>query len=172
MTLFDAAGRTLGFAGADGPAIDPRLTGPLSTALRAGPARVLVGTWSSPEDPLAFPCLTFAIGREQGDCLDDWLSHDVNTIEVRVPCDRRRTVVFGIARHGVRRVELVLAGGRRVRARLAPFAAGRRVYLAVAGRRDTVTAVHFVGGPGEHRSALPGYAPSRQCGYASQDELR
>ncbi len=171
-TLLDAAGRTLGFAGIDGPAIDPRLTGPLSTVLRAGPARVLVGAWNTPEDPLTFPCVTFAIGPERGDCLDDLLSHEVNTVEVRVPCDRRRTVVFGIARRGARRVELVLAGGRRVRARMAPFEPRRHVYLAVAGRRDTVTAVHFVGGPGAHRLALPRSAPSRQCGYASQDELR
>jgi hypothetical protein len=171
-TLFDAAGRTLAFAGVDGPAIDPRLTGPLSTVLRAGPARVLVGAWNTPEDPLTFPCLTFAIGRERGDCLHDWLSHEVNTVEVRVPCERRRTVVFGIARRGVRRVELVLSGGRRVRARLAPFTPGQHVYLALAGRRDAVSAVHFLGGPGAHRFSLPRYAPSRQCGYASQDELR
>ena len=62
----------------------------------------------------------------------------------------------------MRRVEIVLAGGRRVRARTAALPHARqRVYLAVLGARDTVTAVHFIGGRTNNGTAqVPAAGPS------------
>ena len=94
----------------------------------------------------------------------------MNSVTALVPCDRRRTVVFGVTRRAVSRVEIMLAGGRRVPARTAviPSGLGRRgkLFLAVLPRRAEVTGVRFAGRRGARSTVpLPGRAPARQCGY-------
>ena len=60
-----------------------------------------------------------------------------------MPCDRRRTILFGTARHDVKRVEIRLSGGRRINAELAAFPRGlgarSKIYLAVIPRRVAAT---------------------------------
>ena len=164
-TLFDASGRELGRTDAR----YERRYRPLKTALRDGPVRVRVGSSSTPLEPAAVPCFGLELGGERSDCPESVAPLDESSIDVRVPCDRRRTVVSGVARPDVRRVEIVLAGGRRVRAKTAPLPHARhRVYLAVIGARDTVTAVHFIGGRtnnGTHKFPVPGRPAVSQCGY-------
>jgi hypothetical protein len=74
-------------------------------------------------------------------------------IVAQATCGPRRTIVFGRA---ASRVEIVLAGGRRVRPRRAD-----KLYLAVFGPRVAVTGVQLAG----RTFPLPGASPSRQCGW-------
>ena len=62
-----------------------------------------------------------------------------------------------------------------MRARTAALPHARhRVYLAEIGARDTVTAVHFIGGRtnnGTHKFPLPGRSAADQCGYELSGKL-
>jgi hypothetical protein len=169
-TLLDGAGRWLGTAYVSGPDDDRALVGRPSTILRAGSSRLVTGTFSTPLEPKR---RGRCIAIDDEDCLDSGgIPTEANSVNVRVRCDRRRTVVFGVARHGVSRVDIMLAGGRRVQAKVAAFGA-QKVYLAALGPRIAVTGVHFTGGPATngHTFVLPGRAPADQCGYESRGEL-
>ena len=174
-TLLDAAGRDLGETFVEGPQNDSKLIGPPKTILAAGtgPARVRVvaGAVRPAFSQRKYSCIGLELGSERGDCGDGSPSVDDDFVTARVPCDRRRTVVFGTTRREVSRVDILLAGGRRVRAQLTPFprglGGGGKVYLAVLGRRDAVTGVRFVGRP-SRSVTLPGHAPDRQCGYETR----
>jgi hypothetical protein len=170
----DAAGLEIGHAGAGGPVDDPVLVGPPSSTLRAGSVRLLVGAFTTPIDDHRVPCFAIAIGRHREDCLDESVGTASNAVHVRVRCDRRQTVIFGTTRGGVTRVDVVTAGGRRVRARLAPLTRGQHVYLVVLGPRAAVSGVHFTGGPRPQAGrtfVLPGRTPASQCGYESRGDL-
>jgi hypothetical protein len=161
---YDASGRPLGTT----DVVDEPEHTPLTTALRAGGARLRVGS-------SVVPCFGLEIGGERSVCPHVVSREDPSSVAVRVPCSLRRTYVFGVARHDVKRVEIVLAGGRRVRVRTARFPHARhRVYLAVLGAREAVRSVRFVGGKtnnGEHAIELPGRPAAEQCGYESSADL-
>jgi hypothetical protein len=164
-TLLDAGGRAIGTAFADGPGIDRRVARRPSLVLATGGERLFAGALATPQSSRRRLC----IGIERGDCREDFLV-DATTVSAVVPCDTRRTVVFGLTRRPVSRVEITLAGGRRVPARIAPIPSGLgrrgKLFLAVLPRRAAVTGVRFAG----RRRALgtvplPGRPPARQCGY-------
>ncbi|WP_157592008.1 hypothetical protein [Solirubrobacter soli] len=169
-TLLDAAGRSLGRTFTSGTADDPALVGAPKTALRVGSERLRTGAFNTPIDPRD---RVRCIALDDDDCLDGAVPTKANSINVRVRCDRRQTVIYGVARRGVRGVDVGLVGGRRVKARVAAFG-DLKVYLAVLGPRVAVSDVHFAGGPannGSHTFVLPGREPARQCGYESFGEL-
>jgi hypothetical protein len=91
-------------------------------------------------------------------------------VTARVSCEPRRTVVFGLARRAIGRVEITLSNGRRIRPRLVRFprASTSSVFLAVLPSRVAVIRVRFLG---RHRLdstrtvQLSARAPARQCGY-------
>jgi hypothetical protein len=174
--MLDAAGRELGAARPDGPGTELKLVGRPSTALAAGPVRVIAGAHVDPASPGRFPCVGLLIGRKRGPCNDEYFSSQESTVTTTVPCDPRRTIVYGIVRSGVKRVEVTLAGGRRVDARLAAFPRGlgikAKVFLAVLDRRVAVTRVRLAG-PRKVAGtvALPGHTPARQCGYEVVDTV-
>jgi hypothetical protein len=180
--LLDAAGTELGQAYVDGPAADSRLIARPSTVLSVGSGRaavrVVAGATVTQLSSHKYACVGVELGRQHSRCDDDADDADANTVTARVSCATRRTVVFGIARHTISRVELTLSNGRRVRARLAAFPRGlgsrNKVFLAVLPRHVAITRVHFVG-PHAHGSAttaaLPTRAPSRQCGYETTNAL-
>ena len=179
-TLLDATGRNIGRVVADGPARDLTLIGRPSRALSVGSGRsavrVVVGAKVSHFFPRGLACLGVEFGRARGRCDDDLDVIDANTVTARVTCGRRRTVVFGIARRAIRRVEITLANGQRVRPRLVAFprASTSSVFLAVFPSRVAVTRVRFLG---RHQfdspdtAVLPTRAPARQCGYEASDSL-
>lgn len=177
--LLDASGFVIGGATAEGPGADQELIGRPSTVLRAGFARLAVGARADPVYGGKNPCVGLALGDERSDCRDDQGQVDSNSINARVPCDRRRTILFGTARHDVKRVEIRLSGGRRINAELAAFPRGlgarSKIYLAVIPRRVAATEVRFVGGApnDDDRTSLelPGRSAARQCGYALQTYL-
>jgi hypothetical protein len=167
----DAGGRALGTAEVEDEPVD----GPTRTLLRAGRARLRAGSFTTRLDPALVPCFEVEIGRARRDCSRAVAPADRSSVEVRVPCGLRRTYVFGLARHDVRRVELVLAGGRRLRAPMTRLPHSRhRVYLAVLGARDAVREVRFAGGQvtgAKPAIALPGRPAAEQCGYESRADL-
>ena len=81
-----------------------------------------------------------------------------------------------MARRAIKRVELILSDGRRVRPRLVKFprASTSSVFLAVFPSRVAVTRVRFLG---RHQFddtdtvALPAREPARQCGYETSGVL-
>jgi hypothetical protein len=168
-TLLDAAGLDLGHVDTYGPADDRALVGRPKTVLRAGSSRLRAGVFNTPWTPRE---RTRCIALDDEDCLAGAIPTEADSINVRVRCDRRQTVIFGVARRSVRRVEITPAGGRRVRPPLVRFGA-QKLYLAAFGPRIAVTSVRFIGGPAADRDtlALPGRAPARQCGYESRAEL-
>jgi hypothetical protein len=175
--LRDPAGRAIGKALIDGPVSDDELIRPPRTLLSAGGVRVVVSAERSLLSPRLFACVGLEIGDERSEC-DDHFDFGLNVLTARVPCENRRTIVFGIARPTVSRIDVRLAGGRSVRAQMARFPSGlgsrAKVFLAVLPRRAVVLGVHFARRHEQGRSdtlKLPTRAPAAQCGYEVRDGL-
>ena len=101
-TLLDASGREIGRASADGPGIDRQVARRPSLVLATGGERLFAGALATPQSSFRHLC----IGLERGDCREDLLLVEMNSVTALVPCDRRRTVVFGVTRRAVSRVEI------------------------------------------------------------------
>jgi hypothetical protein len=176
--LLDATGREVGRAGVEAPGGDLRPVGQPSTVLAAGSVRLVAGAFDTPLDPSKSPCIGIRLGRQRSECRTELAVPEANNVVVHVPCHRRRTVVFGLARRSASRVEVTLSGGRRVRARLAAFPrtlGGRgKVFLAVLDRRAAVTGVRVIDRRRFGKSdtlEMPGRPPAKQCGYESAGQL-
>ena len=104
-TLLDASGRAIGEATADGPGRDLTLLERPSTVLSVGSGRAAVRLVVGAKvgalfaEPLA--CLGIELGRERGQCDDELDLLDFNRVNARVSCERRRTIVFGMARRAI-----------------------------------------------------------------------
>jgi hypothetical protein len=173
--LLDSGGRQIGVASVDGPGDEDTLIGPARTALQVGAgaaaARVVVGAKRSPLSPRLFPCFSLVLGQGRGDC-DDSASAGQSLVTAVVPCDMRRTIVYGVVPGTAPRVQIGLSNGRTVEARMAPYPSGlgthAKVFLAVLPRDVAVARVRFAGQRREGVSdtvKLPTRAPERQCGY-------
>jgi len=122
-------------------------------------------------------CIAFATA---GETMDDCTIFRLGdaSIGALASCSPRRTVVYGMTQHAVRRVEIVLGSGRRVAARVAAFPrrlhTRGRVFLAVLPRDASVTAVRFPGLKLEdepNRVPMPLRPARRQCGYTFEATL-
>ncbi len=173
-SLLDALGRPIGKALAELCACHERQS-PLRTVLSAGRGarRVRVGADVSLHDA----CIGFSAGRRPPPECTEFTVGDA-TVDALVSCARRDTVVYGMTQHAVARVEVELASGRRVDARLARFPASLhasgRAFLAVLGAGASVTGVRFAGVRNSDRvdTVLTPLRPaSRQCGYTFRDSL-
>jgi hypothetical protein len=177
VVLRDPTGHTIGTALPETPDDEDTLIHPARTVLSDGGARVVVSAVKSDLSSRLFACVGLELGGEQSDC-DDAFDFGVNTVTAVVPCQSPRTILFGIARPNVSRVDVRLADGRTVHPRMTRFPAGlgsrARVFLAVLPRRAEATRVHFSRRHEQGRSdtlALPTRAPARQCGYRIFDVL-
>jgi hypothetical protein len=169
--LRDPTGRTIGTALPESPGDDESLIRPPRTLLSEGGAHVVVSAVRTIFSSRLFACVGLELGGERSEC-DDSFDFGVNTATAVVPCQNRRTILFGIARPTVSRVDIRLADGSTVHPQMTRFPAGlgsrARVFLAVLPRRAAVTRVHFARRHEQGRSdmlALPTRAPARQCGY-------
>jgi hypothetical protein len=169
--LRDPTGRTIGTASPETTGDDESLIRPPRTLLSEGGARVVVSAVRTMFSSRRFACVGLELGGEQSRC-DDGFDFGVNTVTAVVPCQGPGTILFGIARPTVSRVDIRLAGGRTMHPQMARFPGGlgsrAKVFLAVIPRRLEVTRVHFSRRHGPGRSdtlALPTRAPARQCGY-------
>jgi hypothetical protein len=173
--LLDAGGRVIGSAYIDGPALEEKLVRRPRTMLRSGSARIVVGGNRGAFSSRIYACVGLEFGSQRGDCDDDFLLSS-NTVNAVVRCAPRQTVLFGIARPDVVRVEIRLADGRDLQARTAKMPAGldtnAKVYLAVLPRNVAVTRVRFARKHVRGRTnvaIMPTRAPSEQCGYRVRD---
>jgi hypothetical protein len=170
--LFDAAGRVIGRATAEGPIDNDTVVRPPRTVLRSGDARVVAGAVGSLLSPRVFACFGVMLGRERNDCQDYDFGH--SSVTAVVPCATRQTILFGLSRPRgvVSRVQIHLTDGRTIEPRFADFPSGTqsraRLWLAVLPRDVAVTHVHFAR---KHKAGdsdnivVPSQPPARQCGY-------
>jgi hypothetical protein len=175
--LRDATGHTIGTADPVTPGDEDSLIRPPRTLLSEGGARVVVSAERGRFSSRLFACVGLELGSEQSEC-DDSFDFGANTLTAVVPCQGPRTILFGIARPTVSRIDIRLADGRTMHPQMARFPAGlgsrARVFLAVLPRRLAVTRVHFARRHEQGRSdtlTLPTRAPARQCGYQVFDTL-
>jgi hypothetical protein len=175
--LRDPTGHTIGSALVETPGDGDSLIRPPRKLLSEGGARVVVSAVRSDFSSRLFACVGLELGSQQSEC-DDGFDFGVNTVTALVPCQSPRTILIGIARPTVSRVDIRLADGRTMHPQMARFPAGlgsrAKVFLAVLPRRAEVTRVHFARRHEEGRSdtlALPTRAPARQCGYRIFDTL-
>jgi hypothetical protein len=176
IAFLDAAGQRVGTGAIECglcPEDDPDPRPVTLLAAGTGKARVRVG--ASVRDPeLHHPdaCIAFATAGEPMDECTQFRFGD-GIVGTLVSCVPRRTVIYGMTHHSVRRVEIVLASGRKVAKRLTAFP--RRLhtrggaFLAVLPRDAAVTAVRFAGLKGS--IAMPLRPARRQCGYTFESEL-
>jgi hypothetical protein len=175
--LRDPTGHTIGRALPETLDDDDSLIRPPRTLLSEGGARAVVSAERSEFSSRLFACVGLELGDEQSDC-DDGFDFGYNTVSAVVPCQSPRTILVGIARPTVSRVDIRLADGRTMHPQMARFPSGlgsrAKVFLAVLPRRLEVTRVHFSRRHEQGRSdtlALPTRAPARQCGYRTFDVL-
>lgn len=177
--LLDAGGRAIGTADPDGPALDDKQVRRPRTVLASGSgqgaARVVVGGDRGAFSPRIFACVGLELGSQRSNCDDDF-SFSTNTVNAVVRCGPRETVLFGITRPDVVRVDVRLSTGREVQPRMARMPSGlgthASVYLAVLPRNVAVTRVHFARKHERGRSdnaVLPTRSPAEQCGYRVRD---
>jgi hypothetical protein len=172
--LLDGLGRRVGHAdGACGcGGGDPRTSTLLSGG--NGEARFRLGAGAIPG---AHPdaCIAVAAGRAPPARCTDYDAGNGDVVAL-VSCAPRVTVVYGMTRHTVDRVEVKLASGRRVHARVKAFPArlhtSERAFLAVLPGTASVTGIRFPGVRGFQGSdTIPTPLPPavRQCGYTFHD---
>jgi hypothetical protein len=176
IAFLDAAGQQVGTGVVECPACEDDDAEPrpvMVLAAGAGEARVRVGASATVAGPLDLnACLAFATA---GETLDECtlLESGDGTVGALVSCSPRRTIVYGMTHHAVRRVEIELASGRRVAARLAAFPrrlhVPGRAFLAVLPRDASVTAVRFAGF--KNTISMPLRPARRQCGYTFEADL-
>jgi hypothetical protein len=162
--LLDAAGREIGEGQTDDCTCDAPQPA-LRTVLSSG--RYRLGTRGAGSST----CIGLGVGRRAGDC-QQFESGD-GEVTALSSCAGRETIVYGLTQHRARRIEIELASGQRVAARLANLPRGR-AYLLVLPGSVAVTGVRFVGvrNSAHHDTVLTPLVPAdRQCGYTFEDFL-
>lgn len=169
-------GRSVDGLVVDGHEFDTPLT------VRAGPALLRIGPWRVHGDAYrprygggrGETCLRITRGASgpPPDC--PTAAFDPRAISVDVRCDIRRPVLIGAVGRGVRRVVLLLDGGRSVSVPLRGLAAGGRGWVAAPPGNTGIVGVEYRGRRGTLlfwvALALPPAA--RQCGYTEWEVLR
>jgi hypothetical protein len=176
----DAAGQAVGAGlldcvGCPDADTDP----PPKTVLAAGAgrARVRLGAAVSGAGPRRRnACVAFATAGEAMDECELFQAGE-GSVGALVSCSPRRTIVYGMTRRSVQRVEIVVGAGR-LAARTVAFPRRMRVagraFLAVLPRDASVTGVRFPGVRLEDGSSTlktPFRPARRQCGYTFQADL-
>jgi hypothetical protein len=162
--LLDAAGRPIGHAEPDDCACD--------TPLRFRTVLSRAGFRISQHGHGEEACIALAAGARRPQHCQEYAAGTA-AADAIVTCAPRRTVVFGVTPHHLRRVELELASGGRAPAALRRRA-GVSTFLAVLPADAVVERVRLVGvrdAAGQSTVPMALYGAKRQCGYGFRGSL-
>jgi len=166
--LLDAEGRKIGDAFVEPGDV---IRTPGRTVLRSGLARLALDSERYPGDPTAAQCMRpLFSGERLGDQECYAVVENDTRLHAIVSCGPRATLLFGVVRRRVKRVELRLASGRVLRPRLVRVpGTTARAFLATVPPNSGVARVRFAGQrkAREDRDTVttPLLPAAKQCGY-------